>query len=72
VFDTEVLVQAVAFGFKIAEIPVPTRYFPEASSINFRRSVTYGIDTLWTLVKYILYKAGLVKWKIFARCEKNE
>ncbi|MBU0700638.1 glycosyltransferase family 2 protein [bacterium] len=72
VFDTEVLVQAVVFGFKIAEIPVPTRYFPEASSINFRRSVTYGIATLWTLVKYILHKAGLVKWKIFTRCGKNE
>ncbi len=64
VFDTEILVQAVVFGFKIAEIPVPTRYFPEASSINFRRSVTYGLSTLWTLVKYILYQIGW-RCKIF-------
>jgi glycosyltransferase involved in cell wall biosynthesis len=65
VFDTEILVQAVMFNFRIAEIPVPTRYFPEASSINFKRSVVYGTATLWTLVKYILHKMGLIKCKIF-------
>jgi glycosyltransferase involved in cell wall biosynthesis len=67
VFDTEILVQAVVFRFEIAEIPVPTRYFPEASSINFKRSVTYGLNTLCTLVKYILHQSGLVKWKIFCK-----
>ncbi|MDI6782210.1 MAG: glycosyltransferase family 2 protein [bacterium] len=66
VFDTEILVQAVVFGFKIAEIPVPTRYFPEASSINFRRSVTYGLSTLWTLAKYIFYQIGW-RCKIFCK-----
>ncbi|MEK7814044.1 MAG: glycosyltransferase family 2 protein, partial [Candidatus Desantisbacteria bacterium] len=65
VFDTEILVQAVVFRFEIAEIPVPTRYFPEASSINFRRSVTYGLSTLWTLIKYILYQIGW-RCKIFS------
>src|ERR687887_785678 len=42
VFDQEILAQAVGFGYRIAEVPVPTRYFPEASSVNFRRSVVYG------------------------------
>jgi glycosyltransferase involved in cell wall biosynthesis len=59
VFDSEVLAQAAAFGFAIGEIAIPTRYFEEASSINFRRSVTYGLATLWTLWKFMLYRAGL-------------
>jgi len=64
VFDQEILISAVAAGFKIGEIPVPVRYFPEASSINFLRSVRYGLMTLLTLLKYILRSAG-VKSKIF-------
>ncbi|GAB4447277.1 MAG: glycosyltransferase family 2 protein [Anaerolineae bacterium] len=59
VFDTEMIVQAVAFGFRIGEIPVPTRYFDEASSINFRRSVVYGLRTEWTLIRYLLDRAGV-------------
>lgn len=58
-FDTEVIVQTVAFGFPIAEIAVPTRYFKEASSVNFRRSVTYGLATLHTLYDYVLDRAHL-------------
>lgn len=69
VFDTEILVQAVVFNFEIAEIQVPTRYFPEASSINLRRSIIYGFLTLWTLVKYILHQMGIVRWKIFERLQ---
>src|SRR3982751_21886 len=46
VFDNQILAQAVAFGFLIGEISCPTRYFPEASSINFRRSMTYGMGVL--------------------------
>ncbi len=61
VFDCETIVQAVAFGFRIGEIPVPTRYFEEASSINFRRSVIYGLGVLWTLFRYVLDRIGLVK-----------
>jgi glycosyltransferase involved in cell wall biosynthesis len=52
VFDSEFLAQAVHFGFKIGDIPVPVRYFDEASSINFRRSVTYGLATLGVMAKY--------------------
>lgn len=59
VFDSEVLAQASAFGFRIGEVAVPTRYFPEASSINFKRSVTYGLSTLMTMVRYLLSKWGL-------------
>ncbi len=59
VFDTQIIVQAVAFGFKIAEIAVPTRYFKEASSVNFARSIVYGTATLASLVEYLLDRAGV-------------
>jgi glycosyltransferase involved in cell wall biosynthesis len=49
VFDQELVGQVVRAGFRIAEVPVPTRYFAEASSVNFRRSVVYGLSTLRTL-----------------------
>jgi len=65
VFDTEVIVQAVAFGFKIAEIGVPAKYMPEASSIRFWPSVVYGSKTLWMLARYILHRARLRKDAIF-------
>jgi hypothetical protein len=60
VFDTEVIAQTVAFGFRIAEIPVPTRYFAEASSVNFRNSVIYGFGTLRTMGRYLLDR-----WKLW-------
>ena len=53
VFDTEVIAQTAAFGFRIAEVPVPTRYFKEASSVNFRNSVIYGLATLDVVVRYL-------------------
>jgi glycosyltransferase involved in cell wall biosynthesis len=59
VFDTQILTQAASFGFTVAEIPVRTRYFADASSVNFRVSVVYGLKTLWTLVRYRLHRAGL-------------
>jgi len=65
VFDSEILVQAVYFGFKIGEISCPTRYFEDASSINFRRSVKYGFGVIVTLVKYILTKLYLKRFMIF-------
>jgi len=54
VFDTQVIAQAVAFGFEITEVPIPTRYFAEASSVNFRNSVAYGFATLGTMARYLL------------------
>ena len=64
IFDNEVLVQAVYFGFRIGEISCPTRYFKEASSINFIRSVKYGLGVLFTSTKYILQKGGIVNSSI--------
>ena len=67
VFDSEVIAQSVAFGFKIAEVPVPTRYFPEASSVNFRRSVIYGLATLNVARKYLMHRLGLRRYPIFRK-----
>ncbi|HET91312.1 MAG TPA: glycosyltransferase family 2 protein [Chloroflexi bacterium] len=61
VFDSQVIAQAVAFGFRIGEIGVPTRYFDEASSVNFGRSLVYGFATLWTLVKFAVHKLGVAQ-----------
>ncbi len=59
VFDNQMLVQAVYFGFRVGEISCPTKYFPEASSINFRRSVTYGLGVMKTAFQYRLKRMGL-------------
>jgi glycosyltransferase involved in cell wall biosynthesis len=61
VFDNQMLAQILWFGFRIGEISCPTRYFPEASSINFRRSVTYGFGVLGTAIEYRLARWGLAK-----------
>jgi glycosyltransferase involved in cell wall biosynthesis len=66
VFDNEMLVQAVHFGFRIGEISCPTKYFAEASSINFRRSVVYGVGVLRTAVQFRLQRMGLMKSALFA------
>jgi glycosyltransferase involved in cell wall biosynthesis len=71
VFDSEILIQAAFHNLKIGEIFVPTKYFPEASVINFKRSLVYGIKTLGTLVKYILAKSGIFKAKIFSADRKE-
>ncbi|HUG93811.1 MAG TPA: glycosyltransferase family 2 protein [Planctomycetaceae bacterium] len=65
VFDTEFLAQAVYFGFRIGDVPVPVRYFDEASSINFRRSVTYGLSTLGVLGRFWLHRLQLVRCGLF-------
>lgn len=65
VFDSQFLAQAVAFGFKVGDIPVPVRYFEEASSINFRRSMRYGLSTLGVLGRYWLHRLKLWKSPLF-------
>jgi hypothetical protein len=65
VFDSQFLAQAVYFGFKLGDIPVPVRYFDEASSINFHRSVTYGLSTLGTVGSYWLNRLKLAKSPLF-------
>ena len=64
-FDTQFLVQAVHFGFRLGDVPVPVRYFPEASSINFRRSTEYGIETLATVARYWLHRLGVRRSSLF-------
>jgi glycosyltransferase involved in cell wall biosynthesis len=64
-FDNEMLAQAIYFGFHIGEISCPTKYFAEASSINFRRSVKYGLSVLLTSVKFRLQRMGLGSFSIF-------
>lgn len=59
VFDSQFLVQCVHFGFHLGDIPVPVRYFDEASSINFRRSSIYAVQTLWAVLQYWLYRFRL-------------
>lgn len=66
-FDSQFLAQAVYFGFKLGDIPVPVRYFDEASSINFRRCVKYGCTTLWVMMQYWLQKLKVAKFKIFSK-----
>lgn len=65
VFDSQFLAQAVYFGFKLGDIPVPVRYFDEASSINFRRSVTYGLSTLGAMGSYWLNRWKLSRSPLF-------
>jgi hypothetical protein len=65
VFDNEMVAQIFFKGFEIAEVTCPTRYFDEASSINFGRSVKYGLGVLRVSMQYALQKAGLGKFRIF-------
>jgi glycosyltransferase involved in cell wall biosynthesis len=65
VFDNQVLAQSLMFGFRIGELSCPTKYFKEASSISFRRSVKYGLGVLTTTIKFAAHKGGLVKSRLF-------
>jgi hypothetical protein len=65
VFDNEMLAQAVYFGFRIGEISCPTKYFEDASSINFKRSVKYGFGVLATSLKFLLHKWGAIQSPLF-------
>ena len=65
VFDNQLIVQALHFGFRVGEISCPTRYFPEASSINFGRSVVYGLGVLQTALSYRLEETGFAHFPIF-------
>ena len=65
VFDNQMLAQCIFFKFRIGELSCPTRYFEEASSINFKRSVTYGLGVLSTTLKFSLERMGLAHFSIF-------
>ncbi|HEV3339116.1 MAG TPA: glycosyltransferase family 2 protein [Pirellulales bacterium] len=65
VFDNQMISQAIAFGFNVGEVSCPTKYFAEASSISFRRSVVYGLGVLNTSIAYRLWKWGISKSRLF-------
>ncbi len=65
VFDNQMLAQVIHFGFRVGEISTPTRYFAEASSINFTRSVRYGLGVIVTSLQFRLHRMGLIRSSIF-------
>ena len=67
VFDNQILAEILWFGYTIAEVSCPTKYFPEASSINFPRSVRYGVGCLFTALTYRLARLDLVESPLFPR-----
>ena len=66
VFDNQMLAQCVHFGFRIGEVSCPTKYFGEASSINFRRSVIYGFGVLQTTLQFALQKWGVARFQFLS------
>ncbi len=66
VFDQQMIIQCRHFGFRMGDIPIPTRYSKESSSINFRRSVVYGISMLWFLFRWVLHCTGVFSCRLFA------
>jgi glycosyltransferase involved in cell wall biosynthesis len=71
VFDNQMLAQCVYFGFHIGEVSCPTKYFAEASSINFRRSVRYGLEVLQTTLQFALQRTGIIRFPIFSENGKT-
>jgi glycosyltransferase involved in cell wall biosynthesis len=67
VFDTQMIAQAAHVGFAVSEIPVQARYFPEASSVNFRVSTIYGCKTLGVVLAFLLQRANLRRFRIFEK-----
>jgi hypothetical protein len=65
VFDNQMLTQCLYFGFRVGEVSCPTRYFPEASSISFKRSLTYGLGVIRTSVQCALQRKRLAHFKMF-------
>ena len=67
VYDNQMLMQCVRFGFRIGEVSCPTKYFEEASSISLRRSIRYGIDVLVTSLQYRMERLGLGRFRMFSK-----
>jgi glycosyltransferase involved in cell wall biosynthesis len=65
VFDSEMLMQASYFGYRVVEVPARSRYFDDASSIGFRTSTVYGLKTLWAAMRLVLHRTGLLRSRKF-------
>ncbi|MEK8022912.1 MAG: glycosyltransferase family 2 protein [Candidatus Hydrogenedentota bacterium] len=66
IFDTEIILQGIQAGMRFVEIPIETRYFDEASQINFQRSVKYGLNILWRLLRFSMHRIGVATDRHFA------
>ncbi len=64
IFDNEIIAQICSKNFTIGEVSCPTKYFPEASSINFKRSVKYGLGVLRVSFRFFLFRTGILKWSL--------
>jgi len=71
IFDTQLLAQAIYHGFRVGDVPIPTRYFGEASSIDFWRSCRYGVGTLIVMLEYLLHSWGIVRFDLFAHASRS-
>jgi glycosyltransferase involved in cell wall biosynthesis len=71
IFDQEILAQIVSVKMRITEVPVPTRYFAQASSASFFQSCVYGVSILWLLVRYLLDRGGIVHQRQFDSLERR-
>lgn len=65
IFDNQIIAQAIYFGYRIGEVSAPCRYNKESSSINFKRSVVYGLGVILAGIEFALQKSGLAHFKIF-------
>ena len=66
IFDNQMIAQIFSKGYEIAEITCPTKYFDEASSINFKRSSIYGLGVLHVSMRYFLHRLGIWKWRLLS------
>jgi glycosyltransferase involved in cell wall biosynthesis len=71
IFDQEILAQIVNVKMRITEVPVPTRYFAQASSASLLQSSVYGVSVLWLLVRYLLHRGGIVHQRQFDSLERR-
>jgi hypothetical protein len=71
IFDQEIMAQFVQNGMRVAEVPVPTRYFPQASSASFVQSSIYGLSILWLLARFWLHRTGLRRQRQFQSLERR-
>jgi glycosyltransferase involved in cell wall biosynthesis len=71
IFDQEILAQLVDIKMRITEVPVPTRYFKQASSASFIQSSIYGVSILWLLARYLLHQSGFIRQRRFQSLERR-
>ena len=71
IFDQEIMAQVVQVKMRIAEIPVPTRYFAQASSASFGQSLVYGLSILWVLTKFLMHRSGVRRQLQFESLERR-